>query len=382
MSEENAIVVSDFEGHEDASEVIAIGEGQYQLMGLSDIWGLIGNALKYNLIENAKTLFDMLVGNPGKYSVADLIAAIKKTIADVSGKITPAPVGPPKLSAAFSLNASKGMFDDIREELEKRGVKDVKAIPLPILFGIAQLLLRYGPDIWEKIMEMIGKKKQPSDGKVKGAVAAVVLMLALLFTGSAHAQIPVLAVLPEPGEYLPEPADEPAVSRETPKVNANGSEDALEEVNEYRAKRGLAPFKHDAQLTQAALKAARQRASRGIHGHLPESDFTCLPPGATADAAGCGALDDSWGWATCCMDENYAYAGAAWVRGTDGRRYMHLFVRNSAPAATAKQTSVEPVQSAGEVVVSSDTCSTGQCGYDTSTIRRYGGLLSRGRRGR
>ena len=167
-----------------------------------------------------------------------------------------------------------------------------------------------------------------------------------------------------------------------PPATSSGSNDALAEVNAYRAKRGLPPFQHDPQLTKAALAAATKRAARGIHGHLPESDFSCLPIGATADAAGCGALEDSWGWGTCCMDDNYSHAGAAWVRGADGLRYMHLFVRNSAPAATAKQTSVEPVQSAGEVVVSSGTCSTGQCGYDTSTIRRYSGLLSRGRRGR
>lgn len=106
-----------------------------------------------------------------------------------------------------------------------------------------------------------------------------------------------------------------------------GSDDALDEVNAYRAKRGLPPFQRDPLLTQAALACAKQRAARGIHGHLPESDFSYLPAGGNATAAGCGALEDSWGWGTCCMDENYAYAGAAWVRGSDGRRYMHLFVR-------------------------------------------------------
>jgi hypothetical protein len=30
---------------------------------------------------------------------------------------------------------------------------------------------------------------------------------------------------------------------------------------------------------------------------------------------------------SCCVYENYTYAGAAWVSGRDGRRYMHLFVR-------------------------------------------------------
>ena len=150
-----------------------------------------------------------------------------------------------------------------------------------------------------------------------------------------------------------------------------GSNDALAEVNAYRAKRGLPPFQHDPQLTKAALAAATKRAARGIHGHLPESDFSCLPIGATADAAGCGALEDSWGWGTCCMDDNYSHAGAAWVRGADGLRYMHLFVRNGQQAITIKPTVIEPLAATGETL----TCTSGSCGTVQQSRR-----LSRRRR--
>lgn len=109
--------------------------------------------------------------------------------------------------------------------------------------------------------------------------------------------------------------------------NADSCKDAMEEVNAYRAKCGLRPFINDPLLNQAAWAAAQQRASRNIHGHLPESDFSYLPAGAQATAAGCGALEPSWGWGTCCMDGNYTYGGAAWVMGPGGRRFMHLFVR-------------------------------------------------------
>lgn len=102
--------------------------------------------------------------------------------------------------------------------------------------------------------------------------------------------------------------------------------DALAEVNAARAKRGLRPFQHDPQLTQAALQCAQIRASRRIAGHLA-NDFAYLPAGSTARSAGCGAMEPSWGWGTCCTYENYTYAGAAWVMGADGKRYMHLFVR-------------------------------------------------------
>jgi hypothetical protein len=102
--------------------------------------------------------------------------------------------------------------------------------------------------------------------------------------------------------------------------------DALAEVNAARARRGLRPFQHDPMLTVAAQACAERRAAGRISGHLP-SDFAYLPSGTSARAAGCGALNSSWGWGTCCTYENYTYAGAAWVMGSDGRRYMHLFVR-------------------------------------------------------
>ena len=107
---------------------------------------------------------------------------------------------------------------------------------------------------------------------------------------------------------------------------AAGADDALAEVNAERAQRGLRPFLPDPMLNQAARSCAQIRAARRIEGHLP-NDFSYLPAGTTASSAGCGAMEPSWGWGTCCTYENYTYAGAAWVMGSDGKRYMHLFVR-------------------------------------------------------
>jgi hypothetical protein len=109
-------------------------------------------------------------------------------------------------------------------------------------------------------------------------------------------------------------------------VEADEGEGALAEVNAARAQRGLRPFMHDPMLQEAAHRCARIRAAKRIAGHLP-NDFAHLPSGASADAAGCGAMEPSWGWGTCCTYENYRYAGAAWTMGSDGKRYMHLFVR-------------------------------------------------------
>jgi len=368
MSEEKTITITD-EG------AITLADGQFQLQGIGDIWGVIGKLLKLNLIEHARKLIDMLVANPDKYTVTQLLAQIKQAIADISGQ-TLEPVGPPKLPLKLTSVetgkevytwSNRGSLDDIRNEIEKRG-GNAKALPICLILTIAQLLIRFGPDIWEKIMDMIGRKES-KQGKVKEVVASIVLAIALLFAGSAQAQyqtkfLPVtVSYLAEPAEYLPEPTES-----DVKEVATTGSEDALAEVNAYRAKRGLAPFKHDAQLTQAAYEAAKRRASRGIHGHLPESDFSCLPAGANADAAGCGALDDSWGWATCCMDDSYSHAGAAWVRGSDGRRYMHLFCRNQVTAAnsTTQTTQTETM-----------TCTSGTCYTSDSTRTR--GIFRRSR---
>ncbi|MGN6136145.1 MAG: hypothetical protein ACTHOU_16785 [Aureliella sp.] len=123
------------------------------------------------------------------------------------------------------------------------------------------------------------------------------------------------------------PASSGGVATASFSNGSNGAvNDGLAEVNAERARRGLRPFLPDPQLAQAASTCAQIRASRRIEGHLP-NDFSYLPAGSTARSAGCGALEPSWGWGTCCTYENYTYAGAAWVMGVDGKRYMHLFVR-------------------------------------------------------
>ena len=100
----------------------------------------------------------------------------------------------------------------------------------------------------------------------------------------------------------------------------------LAEVNALRAARGLRPFLHDSGLTQAAQAAASWRAANHVQGHA-SNDFSFLPPGASATAAGCAANGPEWGFMACCVYDGYTWAGAASVVGADGRRYCHLFVR-------------------------------------------------------
>lgn len=141
--------------------------------------------------------------------------------------------------------------------------------------------------------------------------ALLLAVLLTLLTSTAYAQCPKC------GQFHP-PYNRPAVYA--------GADNALNEVNQWRARRGLRPFIFDAGLTQAARACAQVRAARRIEGHLP-NDYAYLPAGVTARATGCAAATPAWGWLSCCMEENWTYAGAAWVMGADGQRYMHLFVR-------------------------------------------------------
>ena len=102
--------------------------------------------------------------------------------------------------------------------------------------------------------------------------------------------------------------------------------DGLAEVNAARAARGLKPYVYDESLARAAAGCATFRAERLMAGHT-SNDFSALPSGVHASAAGCAAWEPTMGWGACCTYDNYTYCGAAWKMGRDGRRYMHLFVR-------------------------------------------------------
>jgi uncharacterized protein (TIGR03000 family) len=113
---------------------------------------------------------------------------------------------------------------------------------------------------------------------------------------------------------------------ETPDDDYPEARDALDEVNALRTRMRLRPFVRDDYLSKAARSAATYRAAYLMAGHT-SNDFAHVPPGGLASASGCAAWEPSWGWGSCCTEESWTYAGAAYVMGRDGRRYMHLFVR-------------------------------------------------------
>lgn len=114
-----------------------------------------------------------------------------------------------------------------------------------------------------------------------------------------------------------------------PQAAEPGPIDALHQVNTQRAARGLPPYQRCDGLTTAAFGAAKYRALYRIRGHVSGGmgDFQFLPFGFRARAAGCGALEPSWGFQACCVYDGYQYAGAASVQGDDGLQYSHVFVR-------------------------------------------------------
>jgi len=71
-------------------------------------------------------------------------------------------------------------------------------------------------------------------------------------------------------------------------ADMDSATEALDEVNAVRARAGLYPYLRDPGLTAAAQSAAAFRANRLIAGHTA-NDFTALPDGCWARAAGCAA---------------------------------------------------------------------------------------------
>lgn len=132
-----------------------------------------------------------------------------------------------------------------------------------------------------------------------------------------------------------------------------GAQEALDEVNAWRAARGLPAFIYDEGLTKAAASCALARAQALRFGHT-DNDFASLPAGVQADAFGCAAYAGT-GWLSCCMEDSYSHAGAAFVVGADGKRYMHLAVRGrSVTTATA-----------------SASCANGSCSVGVTTRSRF-----------
>jgi hypothetical protein len=128
--------------------------------------------------------------------------------------------------------------------------------------------------------------------------------------------------------YLCTPGPDGSVRRQS-SVPGSDEGDGLDEVNAKRAAAGLRPFVRDDGLTTGAKGCATFRARHLMFGHVTGGmgDFQFAPPGSRVASTGCAAYPDRYGWMSCDVYDNYTYAGAWWVRGADGKRYMSLFVR-------------------------------------------------------
>jgi len=142
----------------------------------------------------------------------------------------------------------------------------------------------------------------------------------------------------------------------------DGTGTALDEVNAIRKANGLPPYVYDAGLEEAAKRCSQARAASFIAGHT-SNDFAYLPAGVSADAAGCAAWHPSMGWGSCCMFDNYTYAGAAYTFGRDGNRYMHLFVRGGDGRRLGQRVPLSPATS---TTCQGPTCTSCPAGEPTA----------------
>ena len=155
----------------------------------------------------------------------------------------------------------------------------------------------------------------------------IICLLFLPFSAKANEsdnQAKAILALTAASQIQPKIEEPPIEIKPEPKIIIDDS--ALNEVNTWRARRGLRPYIYDECLTIAARGAAAFRAANLLFGHT-SNDMSFLPSGSYATTAGCAAYEAHYGWLSCCMDDNYTFAGAAWAMGRDGKRYMHIFCR-------------------------------------------------------
>ncbi|MEM8864130.1 MAG: hypothetical protein AAGF31_01130 [Planctomycetota bacterium] len=104
---------------------------------------------------------------------------------------------------------------------------------------------------------------------------------------------------------------------------SSASATALEEVNYWRTKNGLQPFKEVPWMTEFAQRKAEWRAARlAQNGHQG-------PPCPAGCREGTGEATPDWGWLTCCQEETGTWAGAGVAIGADGQRYMVLVIHGT-----------------------------------------------------
>ena len=106
--------------------------------------------------------------------------------------------------------------------------------------------------------------------------------------------------------------------------------DGWAEFCEWRRRMGLPQVQQDPQMMAFAQQKANYQASRLISGHAGPR----VRPGWRE---GTGNATASWGWLTCCMEEDAQYGGAGMAYGMDGQRYMVLVLRGGSGRALRRR---------------------------------------------
>ena len=106
--------------------------------------------------------------------------------------------------------------------------------------------------------------------------------------------------------------------------------DGWAEFCEWRRRMGLPQVQQDPAMMAFAQNKANYQASRLISGHAG-------PRTPAGWREGTGNAAASWGWLTCCMEEDARFGGAGMAYGRDGQRYMVLVVRGGSGRALVRR---------------------------------------------
>ena len=103
--------------------------------------------------------------------------------------------------------------------------------------------------------------------------------------------------------------------------------DAWDEFCEWRRRVGLPQVQKDPAMMKFAQDKANYRAYYGLqNGHQgPKQPYSWRE--------GTGEATATWGFLTCCMEEDATHGGAGLCIGKDGQRYMVLVLRGGSGQA-------------------------------------------------
>ncbi len=155
------------------------------------------------------------------------------------------------------------------------------------------------------------------------------LLIAFLLASAAFAQTRKPPQRDISGDGVPRPARSESLATPDKPAKPRPANDTLDEINAWRATKGLPPFIRDEMFTESAQRCADYRAAHLLEGHTyMDHQFLSDKSGITKIASGCAKRSPGERFNSCGIEKTvYTRCGAAVAIGRDGQVYMQVFLR-------------------------------------------------------